>query len=160
MQPTASELLALRARETTSPGAAEHISTVRAALRPLLHDCPAADDVILCASELAANAAKHSNSRLPGGTFTVRAIVSRGDFIRIEVHDNGGPWTPARANTTGHHGLDIVQALATNWGIDGDTTSRMACATFDWPSRPKPRLPCELSRRCGRTVLYPPCCDP
>ena len=93
MQPTASELLALRARETTYPGTAEHISSVRADLRPLLHDCPVADDVVLCASELAANAALHSNSRLRGGTFTVRILVSRGDFIRIEVRDNGGSWT-------------------------------------------------------------------
>ena len=115
MQPPASELLALRARETTYPGTAEHISTVRADLRPLLHDCPVADDVILCASELAANAALHSNSRLPGGTFTVRILVSRSDFIRVEVHDNGGPWTSASADTTGHHGLDIVRALADKW---------------------------------------------
>ena len=135
MQPTASELLALRARETTYPGTAEHISTVRADLRPLLRDCPIADDVILCASELAANAAKHSNSRLPGGTFTVRIVVSRGDFIRIEVHDNGGAWTPAVIDPTGHHGLDIVQALADNWGIDGDPTTRTVWAIFDWPGR-------------------------
>jgi anti-sigma regulatory factor (Ser/Thr protein kinase) len=136
MQPTASELLALRARETTYPGAAEHIGTVRADLRPLLRDCPVADDVILCASELAANAAKHSNSRLPGGTFTVRIMVSRGDLVRIEVHDNGGPWTPAITDPTGHHGLNIIRALVTNWGIDGDTTTRTAWATFNWVSHP------------------------
>jgi hypothetical protein len=106
MQPTASDLLALRARETIYPGTAEHISAVRADLRPLLHDCPMADDVILCASELAANAAKHSNSRLPGGTFTVRAIVIRGDFIRIEVQDSGGPWTRTTTAPAGHHGVN------------------------------------------------------
>jgi len=135
MQPTASEVLALRARESTYPGAAEHISTVRADLRPLLHDCPIADDVILCASELAANAARHSNSRLPGGTITVRILISRGDFIRIEVHDNGGPWTSATTDPTGHHGLDIIRALAANWGIDGDHTGRTAWTTFDWTGR-------------------------
>ena len=134
MQPTASQVLALRARESTYPGAAEHISTVRADLRPLLHDYPAADDVILCASELAANAAKHSNSRLPGGTFTVRILISRGDFIRIEVHDNGGPWTPARTTPSGHHGLDIVRAVATEWGIENDHTSRTVWARFNWPA--------------------------
>jgi anti-sigma regulatory factor (Ser/Thr protein kinase) len=117
MQPTASELLALRARETTYPGAAEHISAVRADLRPLLHDCLVADDVILCASELAANAALHSNSRLPGGTFTVRIIVSRGDYVRIEVQDNGGSWAPAMADPSGHHGLDIIR-LTGGWGRD------------------------------------------
>ena len=75
MQPSASELLALRARESTYPGTAENVSTVRADLRPLLHDCPAADEVILCASELAANAVLHSNTRLPGGTFTVDELT-------------------------------------------------------------------------------------
>jgi two-component sensor histidine kinase len=133
MQPTASELLALRARETTYPGAPEHIRTVRADLRSLLHDCPIADDVILCASELAANAAKHGNSRLPGGTFTVRILISRGDFIRIEVHDNGGPWTRASGDSTGHHGLDIVRALADKWGTDGNHTRRTTWAIFTWP---------------------------
>jgi serine/threonine-protein kinase RsbW len=133
MRPTASELLALRARETTYPGAAEHISTVREDLRPLLHDCPVADDVLLCASELAANAAKHSNSRLLGGTFTVRIMISRGDFVRIDVQDNGGPWTPTSANPTGHHGLDIVRALADKWGTDGNHTTRTTWAIFNWP---------------------------
>jgi anti-sigma regulatory factor (Ser/Thr protein kinase) len=47
--------------------------------------------VILCVSELAANAAQHSRSRLPGGTFTVRATVCPGLYARIEVQDNGGP---------------------------------------------------------------------
>jgi serine/threonine-protein kinase RsbW len=132
MQPPASELLALRARETTYPGTPEHIATVRADLRPLLHDCPAADDVILCASEPAANAATHSNSRLSGGTFTVRAIVSRGDFIRIEVHDNGGPGAPAVTDPAGHHGLDLVRALADKWGTDGNHTRRTTWAIFSW----------------------------
>ncbi len=133
MHPTASELLALRARETTYPGAAEHISTVRADLRPLLHDCPIADDVILCASELAANAALHSNSRLPGATFTVRILVSRGDFIRIDVQDDGGPSVPATTDPSGHHGLDIVHALADKWGTDGNHTMRTTWAIFNWP---------------------------
>jgi serine/threonine-protein kinase RsbW len=134
MRPTASEILGLRARETSYPGGAEHIAIVRADLRPLLRDCPIADEVILCASELAANAANHSNSRLPGGTFTVRIVVSRDDFVRIEVQDNGGPWTPAITETTAHHGLGIIQALATAWGIDGDQTGRTIWAKLDWPA--------------------------
>ena len=60
----------------TYPGTAEHIRIVRADLRAVLHECPMADDVILCASELAANAAIHTRSRLPGGTFTVRVKIS------------------------------------------------------------------------------------
>jgi serine/threonine-protein kinase RsbW len=134
MRPTASELLALRARESTYVGSAENISTVRADLRLLLHDCPVADEVILCASELAANAALHSNSRLPGGTFTVRIMISRGDFVRVDVQDNGGPWTPAITDPTGHHGLDIVRALADKWGTDGNYTTRTTWVIFNWPN--------------------------
>jgi hypothetical protein len=101
-------------------------------LRPLLRDCPVADEVILCASELAANAAVHSRSRLPGGTFTVRAEVIAGEHIRIGVEDEGGPWTPGANDSAGHHGLDIVRALATAWGIDGNQTTRTTWARFTW----------------------------
>jgi hypothetical protein len=33
---------------------------------------------------------------------------------------------------TRHHGLDIVRALADEWGIDGDHTTRTIWARFDW----------------------------
>ncbi len=135
MHTPASRTLAPRTTEVTYPGAAEHVGIVRADLRPLLRDCPMADEIILCASELAANAALHSNSCQPGGTFTVRSQISPGHYIRIEVEDDGGPWAPAMADSTGHHGLDIVQALASNWGIDGDHTTRTTWARFDWPGR-------------------------
>jgi anti-sigma regulatory factor (Ser/Thr protein kinase) len=94
-----------------------------------------ADDVILCVSELAANAALHSRSRLPGGTFTVRAMISPGQHARIEVEDDGGSWIPALSEPTQHHGLDIVRSLASDWGIDGDHASRTIWARFDWPER-------------------------
>ena len=115
------------------PGDARHIRAVRADLRTVLGDLPRADDAILCASELAANAALHSHSRLPGGTFTVRAIISPGRYTRIEVHDGGGPWNQAMVDPARHHGLDIVRAVADEWGIDGDHASRMIWARFDWP---------------------------
>src|ERR1700751_3233282 len=98
MRPTASETLALRTSQITYPGAAEHIRRVRDDLRPLLTGCPMADEIILCVSELAANAALHSNSRLPGGTFTVRAEVSPGHHVAIEIEDHGGSWTPATSD--------------------------------------------------------------
>jgi anti-sigma regulatory factor (Ser/Thr protein kinase) len=84
--------LALRTTGATYPGRPEQVRAVRADLRGLLDRCPMADDVILCASELAANAALHSHSAWPGGEFTVRVKVSPGDYAWIEVEDNGGPW--------------------------------------------------------------------
>ncbi len=135
MHTPASRTLALRTSTVTYRGNTEHVSAVRSDLRPLLRDCPIADEVILCASELAANAALHSRSCLPGGTFTVRARISPGDHTWIEVEDSGGPWTPGKRDAAGHHGLDIVRALATDWGIDSDHTTRTIWARFDWPDR-------------------------
>jgi serine/threonine-protein kinase RsbW len=127
-----------RTTEVTYPGGTEHIRAVRADLRAVLDDCPRADDVILCASELAANAAQHSRSRLPGGTFTVRATVSPGRYARIEVQDNDGPWTQAVTDPADHHGLDIIGAVADAWGSDADRATRTVWARFDWPEQPQP----------------------
>src|SRR5215469_1178239 len=123
----------LRTTEVTYPGGTEHIRAVRADLRAVLGDCPQADDVILCASELAANAAQHSRSRLPGGTFTVRATVSPGRYALIEVQDNDGPWGQAVTGPARHHGLDIIGAVADAWGTDADRATRTVWARFDWP---------------------------
>jgi serine/threonine-protein kinase RsbW len=126
----------LRTTEATYPGGTEHIRAVRADLRTVLDDCPRADDVILCASELAANAAQHSRSRLPGGTFTVRATVSPDHYARIEVQDNDGPWTHAMTGPARYHGLDIIRAVADAWGTNGDHATRTIWARFDWPEQP------------------------
>ena len=133
MHTPAARALALRTSGVTYPGSIEHVRAVRADLRALLHDCPRADDVILCASELAANAALHSSSRLPGGTFTVRATVIPSYYVRVEVEDNGGPWTGDMSDPTGHHGWDIIRALANGWSVEGDRNSRTIWARFDWP---------------------------
>jgi serine/threonine-protein kinase RsbW len=130
MHPPAAHAPALTA---TYPGDAQHIRAVRADLRKVLDDSPRADDAILCASELAANAALHSHSRLSGGTFTVQAIITPGRYTRIEVRDDGGPWNQAMVDPARHHGLDIVRAVADEWGIEGDHASRKIWARFDWP---------------------------
>ena len=133
MHSPASRTLALHTTGISYPGTTEHISGVRADLHPVLRDCPIRDDVILCASELAANAALHSHSRLSGGTFTVRAMISPDHYVLIEVEDDGGPSLPASFDHTQHHGLDIVCTLASEWGIRGDDSARTIWARFDWP---------------------------
>jgi serine/threonine-protein kinase RsbW len=114
-------------------GRADQARVVRADLRVWLRDCPVADDLILCASELAANAALHSRSGLRGATFTLRAEVCPGGYAQVEIQDKGGPWCGPVPGVDGHHGLDIVQALATAWGIEGDQFGRAIWVRIDWP---------------------------
>ena len=136
MHTPAPRTLGVHTTDLTYPGGTEHVRAVRADLRVVLQECPRADDVILCASELAANAAMHSRSRLLGGTFIVRATVSTDLYARIEVQDDGGPWNQGMIDPTRHHGLDIVRAVADEWGIDGDYTSRTIWAQFNWSDQP------------------------
>jgi len=136
MHTPAPRTLGVRTTDLTYPGGTEHVRAVRADLRVVLQECPRADDVILCASELAANAAMHSRSRLLGGTFIVRATLSTDLYARIEVQDDGGPWNQGMIDPTRHHGLDIVRAVADEWGIDGDYTSRTIWARFNWSDQP------------------------
>lgn len=117
------------------PALPDQVCEARQFLRAALEGCPAADDAILCASELAANSCLHSASGKTGGTFTVRAEIHQDDYVWIEVEDNGGPWEK-HAHRDGHpHGLDIVRALAADSGIDGDpSTGWIVWARLDMPT--------------------------
>jgi anti-sigma regulatory factor (Ser/Thr protein kinase) len=130
-----------RATQTRSgtrlfPGHPETIGAVRSYLARVLGDCPVADDAILCGSELAANAAVHSRSRQPDGHFAVRVAVWPGEYVQIEVADQGGPWAESREADDRPHGLDIVRMLAGdgNWGIKGSATGRVAWVRLHWPA--------------------------
>ena len=62
-----------------------------------------------------------------------RIEIHPSDYARIEVEDEGGPWTEATPDPSRGHGLDIIRALASDSGIDGDCTSRAVWARLDWP---------------------------
>jgi serine/threonine-protein kinase RsbW len=102
----------------TFPAAAAQIGEARRFLAGILDDLPAADDAVLCLSELATNATVHSRSR-DGGHFTV--LVERHDQrLRVAVRDQGGPWSQPAAPDDHHgRGLLIVSSIATTWGRDG-----------------------------------------
>lgn len=92
-----------------------------------------ADDAILCASELAANAALHSDSCKPGASFTVRVQASPGALVLIEVEDDGGPWIESQPDSVRGRGLDIVRAVAAAWGVTTAPTGRRVWARITWP---------------------------
>ena len=137
MHTPAAKTTAARTAARAYPGSPKHIREVRSDIHDLLADCPVTDDVILCASELATNAIRHSRSGLPGGTFTVQVAVLSGTRVRIEVRDQGGRWTPALADPDRHHGFDIVGALAADWAIEGDDSGRAVSAVLCWTPQPE-----------------------
>jgi two-component sensor histidine kinase len=121
--------------ERAYPGTADQPRRVRADLTDVAGACPIRDELVLLASELAANAILHSRSGHPGGVFTVQATLYPGDYAWVEVIDQGGPW-PAGTHDDEHgRGLAVVAAIAGegNWGIEGDASSRVAWFRVDWP---------------------------
>jgi anti-sigma regulatory factor (Ser/Thr protein kinase) len=112
-------------------GRPDEVGRARVAVARSLAGCPVADDAVLIASELAANAVVHSGSR--GQFFAVRCLVRRSS-CRVEVEDCGGLWRPGPRDRSRPHGLDLVEALAgpDNWGVAGDSSGRVVWARLTW----------------------------
>jgi anti-sigma regulatory factor (Ser/Thr protein kinase) len=115
------------------PALPEQVALARRFLRKMLDGCPVVDDAVLICSELVTNAVLHSDSAKPGGLFTVRAEVRDGDYVWLEVEDQGGRWVSHEPSETSGRGLGIVAGLADYWDVRGDDTARTVCARLDWP---------------------------
>jgi serine/threonine-protein kinase RsbW len=111
----------------TFPGTPDQVGRVRRELRAYLTTSLAADDVVLITSELATNAILHSHSN--GRSFTVRAEAAPG-YVWLEVEDLGGPWLPAQQDGR-PHGLEVVAALAGDWGVRTTPGGRIVWARVD-----------------------------
>ncbi len=126
-----------QSHEKTFQARRDQVRQARYFLTDFLTDCPAADDVLLAASELASNAVLHSASSQPGGTFTLTADICHGEHVRIEVRDLGGPWNQTPHHDGRPHGLDIIASLATSHGVTGDPlTGWTAWAVLAWHPAP------------------------
>lgn len=113
-------------------GRAEEAARVRREIAAYLENCPAVDDMVLIASEMAVNAVMHTRSR--GTTFRVRCQLCP-RAARVEVEDLGGPWRQRRSSGDRPHGLDIIQALTgpEGWGTQPDGTGgRITWARLTW----------------------------
>ena len=105
------------------PGVPAQAREARQFLAALLDGRRDADEAVLCLSELVGNACLHSRSREPGGRFTVRAEL-RGERLRVEVRDGGGPWAESPYPDDLHgRGLLIVSRLARRCGRSGNGQS-------------------------------------
>jgi serine/threonine-protein kinase RsbW len=120
--------------ERSYPGTADQARYVRADLAVTCAGFPAAADLLLLTSELAANAILHSRSGRPGGSFTVRVLLYLGDYAWVEVADQGGAWARDKHDDEHGRGLAILAAVSGdgNWGIDGDEASRVAWFRLGW----------------------------
>ena len=130
--PNVAALSPIALHEQVLPAHADQVKVARAFIAAVLGACPAADNAVLCVSELATNAVLHTASRNPGGTFTVHAAIAD-DHVRVEVEDNGGRWEERPHDDGLLHGLDIVRELAADCGRDGSPlTGWVAWARLQW----------------------------
>lgn len=85
----------------------------------------AVQDILLCVTELATNAVRHSRSGLPGGYFGVKIAICDEKCVGVAVEDAGGSWDNApHEGLEGGRGLQIVSALSTDMGVTGSGTGR------------------------------------
>jgi serine/threonine-protein kinase RsbW len=136
---TASSHATLSLRRTF-PGESSQVPLVRGFVSRCLDGCrcpaEAVQDILVCASELAANAVLHSRSGLPGGHFSVE-VACAGQSVHVTVEDSGGSWAE-RGNGNGDidaecgRGLQVVAALSADTGITGDAVGRKAWFCCQW----------------------------
>jgi anti-sigma regulatory factor (Ser/Thr protein kinase) len=122
------------------PGRPDQVAHARRFVARALDGCPAADDAVLCASELVSNAIVHTRTG-QGGTFQVVAWRGRACAC-VAVLDDGSQTlpVPGRPRPTGlaesGHGLAVVQELAAGWGHheyqDGSSRGRAVWFRLSW----------------------------
>jgi anti-sigma regulatory factor (Ser/Thr protein kinase) len=122
---------------------------VRCSVPERVCSAQAAEDILVCATELAANAVLHSRSGLPGGHFSVEVAICARQWVRVAVEDSGGPWAErgtSDGDTESGRGLHIVSALSAAAGIIGDASGRTAWFCSRWGTGP-PEWPVSSSVR-------------
>ena len=116
------------------PGEAGQLGVLRRWLELLLPECPARGDVAYVATELGANAVRHTASG-QGGWFAVEITMHR-QAVRVAVADGGAPGEPrVLDDPMGEHGrgLLVVQGLSARTGVSGDHRGRLVWADVPWP---------------------------
>ena len=122
------------------PGRPDQVAHARRFVGRVLKGCPVADDALLCVSELASNAIRHTRT---GRSGKFQVVVWRGQASAcVAVLDDGSATTPTPAPVQpggleeSGHGLLAVQTLVAWWGHhpyrDGSTRGTAVCFRLDW----------------------------
>jgi hypothetical protein len=115
------------------PGDERELGRLRRWLAALLPECSARDDVISVATELGANAIRHTASGR-GGSFAVE-ITWYHSALRVAVSDHGAPTEPRLIDDPmGEYGrgLLLVRGLSVRTGVCGDQGGRQVWADVAW----------------------------
>jgi hypothetical protein len=138
------------------PGEERQLGLLRRWLASLLPDCPARDDVAGVATELGANAIKHTASG-QGGRFAIE-ITWYGPVVRVAVADSGAPGGPRLVDDPDSEhgrGLLVVCGLSVRTGVCGDDRGRLVWADIPWadPGPPVAQDPYEAAIRDDEASL-------
>jgi len=141
----------------------------------LLAGCPAREVLLVCVSELCANAIRHTASG-NGGAFIVEVACPRDGVARVAVTDEGGLSVPAAGRpdvmADGGRGLALVAACTSRWGYADAYPGRTVWAEATWPvpvPSPGQASPAGPASRLARSPLprasrssrgWPPCDAP
>jgi anti-sigma regulatory factor (Ser/Thr protein kinase) len=137
----------------------------------LLAGCPAREVLLVCVSELCANAIRHTASG-NGGAFIVEVACPHDGVARVAVTDEGGLSVPAVGRpdvmAEGGRGLALVAACTSRWGYADAYPGRTVWAEATWPvpvptpgqaspAGPASRLACSPLPRASRSSRgWPP----
>lgn len=114
-------------------GEERQLAVLRLWLSSFLPACPAREDVACVATELGANAVRHTASG-QGGWFAVEVTWHR-SAVRVAVADSGAPSGPmVISDPDGEHGrgLMLVRGLSFRSGVAGDRRGRLVWADVPW----------------------------
>jgi serine/threonine-protein kinase RsbW len=133
-------------------GDERQLGVMRRWLGSVLPACPARDDAISVATELASNALRHTTSG-NGGLFAVE-ITWHESVVRVGVADGGGPAEPhVIEDPDGEHGrgLLLVRGLSQRTGVAGARHGRHVWADIAWDGpRPAFVAPADLDEAAIR----------
>ena len=107
----------------------ESAQAVRRFVEGTLAGDPSLDDILLAASEFAANVIRHA--RTP---FTVR-LISADDRVRVEVADGSSIVPAVEDLAESSRGLRMIDAVSTQWGVDVTESGKTVWAEFADTSR-------------------------